>query len=45
MLNINRQHTTSSNCKGKQRRGVILKMQELSKKAGLPNKKACLAFP
>lgn len=35
--------TTGSICKGKQRSGVILKVQ-LSKKAGLTNKKACLAF-
>jgi len=36
--------TTSSNCSAKQRQRVILKMQ-LSKKAGLTNKKACLSFP
>ena len=36
--------STGSNCKGKQRCGVILKVQ-LSKKAGLTNKKACLTFP
>lgn len=36
--------TTSSNCSGKQRHGVILNMQ-LSKKATLTKKKACLASP
>jgi len=36
--------TTSSNCTGKQRHGVILTVQ-LSEKAGLTYKNACLAFP
>lgn len=36
--------TTSSNCSGKKRHGVIL-MVQLSEKAGLTNKNACLAFP
>ena len=36
--------TTGSNCSGKQRQRVILKMQ-LSKKAVLTSKKACLSFP
>jgi len=35
--------TTSSNYSRKQRYGVILKVQ-LSEKASLTNKKACLAF-
>ena len=36
--------TTSSNCSGKQTRGVILKLL-LSKKDSLSDKKACLVFP
>ena len=36
--------TTSSNCSGRQRHGVILK-EHLSEKDALTNKKACLTFP
>ena len=41
---VEKELTTGSNCSGKQRQAVNLKMQ-LSKKAGLTSKKAGLSFP
>ena len=38
-----REFTTGSNCAGKQRYGVILKLK-LSKRASLPNQKSFLSF-
>ena len=40
-----RELTSGSNCSGKQRHGLLILKVQLSKKASLFNKKACLVFP